>query len=432
MVIHGTGAGAAAAERNASGGAMPRITKRLVEAAEVRVKDYIICDDELKGFAVRVLPSGRRAYIIQYWKGKRYRRMSLGLHGVLTTEKARRMAFGMLAAVKDGEDPAGDRREARTAVTVAQLAERFDKEHIAVRLKAGTAREYRRNLRRFILPAIGKLKVADVTRADIARSTTSSATSPTRPIGTSRSSPRCSSWPSPGVSGRMDRTRGGTSRSTRGERERYLSPAELGALGEALTLAERRRRGSLRHRRHPAPDLHRLPAQRDHDAEVGLRGSRRLDACGCPTPRPVLGWSTSARQRWGCSPASSAGRTTLGDLRQEPGRPEDRPATAVAAHAQTRDGAALGASAGTPETALMARLEARLGREPSYDECVMAAGKRKGRPADRPLGRPHPRSPSFLRLGRRGLGESLPMIGKLLGPRRCRPRRAMPTWPPIR
>ena len=69
---------------------MPKITKQLVEAAEARHKDYIICDDELPGFAVRVLPSGKRYYIIQYRIGARYRRMSLGRHGVLTTEKARR------------------------------------------------------------------------------------------------------------------------------------------------------------------------------------------------------------------------------------------------------------------------------------------------------------------------------------------------------
>ena len=61
---------------------MPKITKRLVEAAEVREKDYIICDDELRGFAVRVLPSGKRYYIVQYRIGTRYRRMSLGQHGV--------------------------------------------------------------------------------------------------------------------------------------------------------------------------------------------------------------------------------------------------------------------------------------------------------------------------------------------------------------
>jgi len=148
---------------------MPKITKRLVEAAEVRDKDYIICDDDLAGFAVRVLPSGRRSYIAQYRIGNRYRRMSLGAHGVLTPEKARRMAFKVLAAVKDGEDPAGERSQARKACTVKELAERFDDEHIKVRLKPGTAREYRRNLRRFILPALGRLKVADVTRADISK-----------------------------------------------------------------------------------------------------------------------------------------------------------------------------------------------------------------------------------------------------------------------
>lgn len=148
---------------------MPKITKRLVEAAEPRDKDYIICDDDLAGFAVRILPSGRRSYIAQYRIGNRYRRMSLGAHGVLTPEKARRMAFKVLAAVKDGEDPAGERSRARKACTVKELAKRFDEEHIAVRLKPGTAREYRRNLRRFILPALGRLKVADVTRADIAK-----------------------------------------------------------------------------------------------------------------------------------------------------------------------------------------------------------------------------------------------------------------------
>src|SRR5918996_3531690 len=92
---------------------MPKITKRLVEAAEVREKDYIICDNELRGFAVRVLPSGKRYYLVQYRIGTRYRRMSLGQHGVLTTEKARTKAFGLLAAVQDGKDPAGDRKERR-------------------------------------------------------------------------------------------------------------------------------------------------------------------------------------------------------------------------------------------------------------------------------------------------------------------------------
>lgn len=57
----------------------------------------------------------------------------------------------------------------RNAATVSDLAECFDKEHIAVRLKSSTAKEYRGNLRRFILPALGRLAVPEITRADVAK-----------------------------------------------------------------------------------------------------------------------------------------------------------------------------------------------------------------------------------------------------------------------
>jgi integrase len=75
----------------------------------------------------------------------------------------------VLAEVRTGSDPAGARKERRDAVTVVELADRFEKEHIAVHLKESTAKEYRRNLRRFILPVLGRHRVTDVTRADVAK-----------------------------------------------------------------------------------------------------------------------------------------------------------------------------------------------------------------------------------------------------------------------
>jgi len=146
---------------------VPKISKRLLEAAKPRDKDYIICDEKLPGFGARVMPSGRISFIISYRINKRPRRMSLGQFGVITPEQARKMAMKYLSSVKEGHDPSAERKAKRNAKTVNELAERFDKEHISIRLKAATATEYRRNLRRFILPAIGHLKVADVTRADI-------------------------------------------------------------------------------------------------------------------------------------------------------------------------------------------------------------------------------------------------------------------------
>ena len=148
---------------------MPKLTKRLVDAADCRAAESFMWDDEIPGLGVRVLPSGRRVYVVQYRVGRRSRRISLGPSTVLACEQARKRAISIIAAARNGIDPADERDAARQAMTVNELAERFDKENISVRLKANTAKEYRRNLRRFILPALGRLTVTDITRADVAK-----------------------------------------------------------------------------------------------------------------------------------------------------------------------------------------------------------------------------------------------------------------------
>lgn len=148
---------------------MPKLTKRTVDAAEVRSSDYFVWDDELPGFGLRVLPSGRKGYVVQYRAGRRSRRISLGPSTVLACEQARNRAMTIIAAARNGEDPAAKRDTDREAITVTELADRFDKEHIALRVKESTAKEYRRNLRRFILPALGRFRVIEVTRADVAK-----------------------------------------------------------------------------------------------------------------------------------------------------------------------------------------------------------------------------------------------------------------------
>jgi integrase len=396
---------------------MPKITKRLVEAAEVREKDYIICDDELRGFAVRVLPSGKRYYVVQYRIGARYRRMSLGQHGVLTTEKARTKAFGLLAAVKDGKDPAGDRQERRHALTVAELTQRFDKEHIAVRLKPGTAREYRRNLRRFILPVIGRLKVADVTKADIARLHHELRRIPYQANRNleviSKMFNLAELW---GLRPDGSNPRRHTKKYPEEKRERYLSPAELAALGEALSLAEQEgvedpyaiaairlliftgcRLNEIMTLKWGYVDFEarclRLP-----DSKTGAR----VVHLGAPALEVLARVERRLDNPWViCGKKPGARRTDL----QPPWQRARKRAT-VRLSAQ---------SEGTQEAALVARLENKLGREPTYDECLAAA---KSQNLDLPTGladvRIHDLRHSFAS-GAVALGESLPMIGKLLG-----------------
>jgi integrase len=148
---------------------MPKLTKRTVEAAEVRASEYFLWDDEVPGFGLRVLPSGRKGFVVQYRAGRRPRRISLGPSSVLTCEQARTRAITIIAAVRNGDDPAARRDADREALTVTELADRFDREHISVRLKESTAKGYRRMIERVVLPALGRHRVTEVTRADIAK-----------------------------------------------------------------------------------------------------------------------------------------------------------------------------------------------------------------------------------------------------------------------
>ena len=134
---------------------MPKLTKRIVDAAVIQPTEYFVWDSDIPGFGLRVLPSGRKGYVVQYRAGRRSRRISLGPNTVLTCEQARIRAITIVAAARNGQDPAAERDAGRKAITIKELAERFDKEHIAIRVKASTGKEYRRNLQRFILPALG-------------------------------------------------------------------------------------------------------------------------------------------------------------------------------------------------------------------------------------------------------------------------------------
>ncbi len=71
---------------------MTKLTKRTVEALKIEAKDYFVWDNQIAGFGLRVMPSGAKTYQAQYRKGGRTRRVSLGRHGKITTDQARKLA----------------------------------------------------------------------------------------------------------------------------------------------------------------------------------------------------------------------------------------------------------------------------------------------------------------------------------------------------
>ena len=150
-----------------------RITKRVVDALKVKPAEYTEWDDSLSGFGVRVRPSGSMSYIVTYRAGAGraapVRRFTIAAVGKLTPEQARQRAQAVLGAVAHGRDPAAEKSDERGMPTVAELADRFMGEHVALKRKKGTTAFYRDILDRIVKPALGAAKADKVTRAQVAR-----------------------------------------------------------------------------------------------------------------------------------------------------------------------------------------------------------------------------------------------------------------------
>lgn len=150
-----------------------RLTKSNVDKlTAVGGTDFIVWDTELRGFGVRVKPSGAKSYVIQYRTrdSGRSRRKTIGRHGpLMSLPQARLIARSLLGDAARGRDPVGEQRSRREAPTVAALAERYVEEHALPKKRTGSIRNDRGILQKHILPRLGRMKVQDVEPADIQR-----------------------------------------------------------------------------------------------------------------------------------------------------------------------------------------------------------------------------------------------------------------------
>ena len=157
---------------------MAKLTKTAVDGLKATDRDLWVWDETLPGFGVRARPTGVCTYFVQYRNAAgRSRRLSLGRHGVLTAEQARRLALEKLGAVAGGRDPLAEKQAARAAdaqserpQTVDALADRWlDHQRAMVsrgKLRDRTRREYERQLRAEIRPRLGRRRIADLTPGD--------------------------------------------------------------------------------------------------------------------------------------------------------------------------------------------------------------------------------------------------------------------------
>lgn len=148
---------------------MIKISKRTVEALEPQDRDVDHYDEDLKGFGVRVRPSGRRTYFVMMRHRCVMRRFTIGSHGAVTAEAARLKAKQIISDLAIDKNPTEVEEAVRNSVTVRSLGERFIAEYIPYHLKPSTQGEYKRCVEIFINPEIGTMKLVSVERTDIAK-----------------------------------------------------------------------------------------------------------------------------------------------------------------------------------------------------------------------------------------------------------------------
>ncbi len=135
--------------------------------------DYIVFDDVLPGFGIRLRAGGKRTWIVQYRVGRRQSRMTIGSAAVLDLEQARKEARRALAKVGLGTDPQAekDRARAEATLTMGSLLERYLGLKEA-QLRPSSFRETRRYLLQAWAP-LHWLPINSIGRADVAAILTS-------------------------------------------------------------------------------------------------------------------------------------------------------------------------------------------------------------------------------------------------------------------
>jgi integrase len=197
-------------------------------------------DKAVKGFGVRVTASGSRSFVLNFrTRIGRERRYTIGAFPDWKTAAARKEARRLKKSIDLGADPMADLEAGREAKTVADLAARFVEEHSKEKNRPGTTALYEGQINNWILPKLKHMKVAEVTFADV-DGLHRHVKKEGGPYAANRVLALLSKMFNLSIKWqwRTDNPAKGVERNQEHKRQRFLEPAEITRLMEALSAQE--------------------------------------------------------------------------------------------------------------------------------------------------------------------------------------------------
>jgi integrase len=150
--------------------AVIRITKATIGklACPPGQKEAFYWDGEISGLGLRVYPSGRKSWVLQYRDaGGRTRRHPIGQASAIDPAAARKLAGDLLTRVAGGANPSVERRQARKAATVGDIFEAY-LTHAEKEQRPSSFDQTRRNLRKYGA-RLHREAVTEIDRAAVSR-----------------------------------------------------------------------------------------------------------------------------------------------------------------------------------------------------------------------------------------------------------------------
>lgn len=205
-----------------------RITKTVVERLQ---SGDCVWDTELKGFGARRQKTTASYFLKTRIRG-RQKWITIGQHNPYTPDTARRQAMAYKL------DPSIAVQKKQEYPTLNEVIERFKLTHYP-KIKPRTRKDYTSLLERQILPSLGKLEIAEITRTDVTKFHHKFAHTPRRANMALAVVSVIMSWAEEfGFRKQNSNPCKGIKKFTENKRERYLSKEELGRLGKAINKAE--------------------------------------------------------------------------------------------------------------------------------------------------------------------------------------------------
>jgi integrase len=142
-----------------------KLTALFLQQLRPKTRAYMVWDTHQRGLAIRVEPTGYRAWKLVYRHHNRPRWYHIGAANAVALAEARKEAARLMLFVMQGKDPQAERRAERIVGTFEEIALRYREEYAKKHNKSWEQAAYL--VDHYLLPRWGKLPAAAVTRQDV-------------------------------------------------------------------------------------------------------------------------------------------------------------------------------------------------------------------------------------------------------------------------